>query len=92
MATTTTDVSVPVDEIWVEIAGDAGNAQSGFITVFTGSAVLYRQGTTPPDASVKTGHWLEPASDAVEFDLLAGEKAYGRSLEFDATFIVTLDG
>ncbi len=92
MATTTTDVSVPVDEIWVEIAGDANNEQSGFITVFTGSPVLYRQGTTPPALAVTTGHWLQPASDAVEFDLLAGEKAYGRSIEFDGTLIVTLDG
>ena len=92
MTTSTTDVFVPVDEIWVQIAGDDNAEQSGFITVFTGAPVLYRQGTSPPGLAVTTGHWLQPASDAVEFDLLAGEKAYGRSIEFDGTLIVTLDG
>lgn len=92
MATTTTDVSVPTASDWVEIAGNPGAEQSGFITVFTQYPVLYRQGSTAPSSSVKTGHWLEPASDAVGFNLLAGENAYGRSLKFDSTLIVTLDG
>lgn len=92
MATSTTDLSVPIASAWVEIAGDDNSEVSGFLTVFTESPVLYRQGTSPPDASIKTGHWLEPASDAVQFGLLAGERAYGRALKFDSTLIVTLDG
>ncbi|MEE9223043.1 MAG: hypothetical protein V3V40_06260 [Nitrosomonadaceae bacterium] len=88
----TADFSVPPDENWVEIAGNDNAEVSGFITVFTQSPVLYRQATSLPSESVKTGHWLEPASDAVEFDLLAGERAYARSLEFDGTLIVTVDG
>lgn len=93
MATSTEDFDVPPDENWITIAGSDSAEVSGFITVFSDYPVLYRQGTsTPPSSSVTTGHWLQPASDAVEFDLLAGERAYARSLKYDTTLIVTLDG
>ncbi len=89
----TADFDVPTSSDWVEIAGNDNAEVSGFITVFTQSPVLYRQATSgAPSASVATGHWLEPASDAVDFDLLAGERAYARSLQFDGTLIVTVDG
>ena len=93
MATSTEDVDVSPGANWVELAGSDSDAVSGFITVFSDYPVLYRQGDpTPPDSTVVTGHWLEPASDAVEFDLLAGERAYARAPKYDTTVIVTLDG
>lgn len=90
MATTTTDITIDPDS-WTELAGGA-SATSGFFTVFGDSAIIYRQGTVAPDDSVTTGHWLEPASDAVRFDLLATEKAYARSRVVPANIIITLDG
>jgi len=90
MTTTTTDIPINPDT-WTQIAGAAATV-TGFFTVFGDSAVMYRQGTSVPATSVETGHWLEPASDAVRFDLMASERAYARSKGFAATIIMTLDG
>lgn len=91
MATTTTDISIN-NASWTEIAGEAGSAVSGFFSLSGDSAVIFRQGTSAPANTVVTGHWLEPASDSINFSLLSGEKAYALAKEPISTIIITLDG
>ena len=91
MATSTTDIEI-TDSDWTEIAGSPSEIVNGYFTLFGSSPIIFRQGTSAPDSTVLTGHWLEPASDFVRFQLLSGEMAYARAHHPVATIIVTLDG
>ncbi len=84
MSTTRT---VNVDNLgWTDISqGDA----SGFFTNRSDSTVLYRQSDTAPSASETDGHRLNPAADAVNFNVTAPERIYARSVAITAQVIVT---
>ncbi len=83
----TTEIDIDNDA-WTDISG---GSTSGFFTNFGDNVVLFREAPTaaPPAEGETRGHRLNPASDAVAYEMASGQGVFARSVAPKALIIVT---